>query len=54
VALALEELAGAARLVPVHGDRYIPGEPDDPGNPVLGVPQIVEAVHAGQSCACYG
>jgi len=51
VQVAVEGLARAPRLVPVHSNRYIPCEPLRAGNPVLEFTQIIETAVAGDDLA---
>jgi len=46
VALARERLEDVPRLIPIYGNRYLPAEPSEPGNPVFSIQQ--------SDIICYG
>jgi hypothetical protein len=51
-AAAREEAAGAPKLIPVYGHRYLPSEPPEEGNPVLSVQQS-DIIYYGENLKDY-
>jgi hypothetical protein len=52
LSVARAKVAEAPRLIPVAGHRYIPAEPEVPGNPVLSVYQT-DIIYYGDDLATY-
>jgi len=51
-AVARQKINEAPRLIPIFSHRYIPAEPDSPGNPVFSVYQT-DIIHCGANLASY-
>jgi hypothetical protein len=50
--VARQRVAGAPKLIPIFGHRYIPSEPSEPGNPVFSVYQT-DIIHYGADLVSY-
>ncbi|AWM36438.1 hypothetical protein GobsT_57590 [Gemmata obscuriglobus] len=52
-AVGCERLRSEPKLIPVFGHRFLPAEPDEAGNPVISMYQMVDSVYYGRDLHTY-
>ena len=53
IQFGLQQLQSVPKLIPIVGHRFLPAEPEEAGNPVLSVWQMVDTIYYGHDLRDY-